>query len=533
MGAGRKAQRVVRGPEQPFGGGGHAADPPHLPGGQLGVAAHPLVAGGGVALGLHGPGGQHLLAQFGTALGRGRGVKLIKGHGVHLHAEVDAVQQRAGHPAAILPHRAGRAGAGVRGVAVVAALAGVHGGHQLEPAGVGGTARCTAHGDLSVLQRLAQHFQAVPGKLRQFVQKQYAAVCQTAFAGTESVAAARQCRRAGRVMGAAEGPGRDQPPPFGQLACDGIYFGGLHGLFPGQGRQDAGQALCQHGFAGAGCPDEQYVVSACRRQHHGPAGQRLAHHVREIRGDVPPGGGVKGDGRGRGEGSNAPQGVHHFQRCAGGVDLHGIAACFCRLGGVFGGDIQAADAVRCRRQCHGQHTRDRPQTAVQCQLSQKGRVGGRLIYLAGGGQHRQQQGQVIHRAAFADVRRGQVHRDMPVRPLEAQILHSRAHPVAAFPHGRVRQAHQRKGGQAPGNVGLHRHGKAVEAVQAIAFQNRIHGASFCRAKRRCTGTFLKTNYSCGKESCQCDGANRKPPKPANVLKNRQKTGTAGIFVAFV
>ena len=40
---------------------------------------------------------------------------------------------------------------------LVAAFAGVHGGHQLEMAGVGGAACGPAHGDLAVLQRLAQH----------------------------------------------------------------------------------------------------------------------------------------------------------------------------------------------------------------------------------------------------------------------------------------------------------------------------------------------------------------------------------------
>ena len=107
MGAGREAQRVVRSAEQLLGTGGHPADPAHLSGRELGVAADALEAGGGVTPGLDLAGLQHLLAQRGTALGRGGGVKLIEGDGVHLDAEVDAVEQRAGHPAAVLPHRAG------------------------------------------------------------------------------------------------------------------------------------------------------------------------------------------------------------------------------------------------------------------------------------------------------------------------------------------------------------------------------------------------------------------------------------------
>lgn len=93
MGAGRKTQCIVGGAEKPLGGGGHPADTPHLPGCELGIAAHALVPGSGIALGLHGPGGKHLLAQVCAALGGGAGVELVKGNGVHLHTEVDAVQQ--------------------------------------------------------------------------------------------------------------------------------------------------------------------------------------------------------------------------------------------------------------------------------------------------------------------------------------------------------------------------------------------------------------------------------------------------------
>ena len=152
-----KSQCIVGTAQQLLGTGGHAADAPHLSGVQLGVAVHPLKARRGVALGLNGAGSKHLFAQLGAALGGCGGVQLVKGDGVHLHAQVDAVQKRAGHPAAVLPHRTGRAGAGAGGVAVVAAFAGVHGGYQLEVAGVGGASGGAAHGDLAVLQRLAQH----------------------------------------------------------------------------------------------------------------------------------------------------------------------------------------------------------------------------------------------------------------------------------------------------------------------------------------------------------------------------------------
>lgn len=81
-------------------------------------------------------------------------------------------------------------------------------------------------------------------------------------------------------------------------------------------------------------------------------------------------------------------------------------------------------------------------------------------------------GQVIYRAALADVRRGKVDRDVAVGPFVAQILYGRADTVAAFPHGGIRQAHQRKGGQAAGDIGFHGHGKAVPGRLDHSFSER-------------------------------------------------------------
>ena len=85
-------------------------------------------------------------------------MQFIEGHRVHLDAEVDAVQQRAGHPAAVLPHRAGRTGAGPGRVAVVAAFAGVHGGDELEACRIGDVGVGARHRHAAALQRLAQGF---------------------------------------------------------------------------------------------------------------------------------------------------------------------------------------------------------------------------------------------------------------------------------------------------------------------------------------------------------------------------------------
>ena len=48
-----------------------------------------------------------------------------------------------------------------------------------------------------------------------------------------------------------------------------------------RGGRDAGQELGHMDLPVAGCANrDQYVMAACRRQHHGPPGQGLTHHVR-------------------------------------------------------------------------------------------------------------------------------------------------------------------------------------------------------------------------------------------------------------
>ena len=86
----------------------------------------------------------------------------------------------------------------------------------------------------------------------------------------------------------------------------------------------------------------------------------------------------------------------------------------------------------------------------------------------------QQKRQVVHRAGLAHIRRGKIDGNAPVRELEAQIFDGGAHTVGAFTHSGIRQAHDGKGGQTAGNVGLHCHGKAAQAVQTKASGNRIH-----------------------------------------------------------
>ena len=132
-------------------------------------------------------------------------------------------------------------------------------------------------------------------------------------------------------------------------------------------------------------------------------------------------------------------------------------------------------------QRHGQHAGYRAQTAIQRKFAQKGGVGGHLFQLSAGGQQRQKQRQIVHRACLAHIGGGKVDGNAPVREAEAKVFDGGAHPVGAFPHGRVRQAYDGKRGQPAGNIGFHRNGKAAQSVQAKAVGHRIHGVPPCMA----------------------------------------------------
>ena len=277
-------------------------------------------------------------------------------------------------------------------------------------------------------------------------------------------------------MGTAEGPGRHEAPACGHLPGDGIDLGGLHGLLPAQRGQDAGKTPGQHGFAGAGCADEQDVVPACSGNDHRPAGQRLTADVGEIGDMVPCVGRVERNRSRRRDGLDAPQSVHDLTGRCSGEDLHLAAAGLSGFGGVLRRDVERPHPAGGGFQCHRQHAGHGPQAAVQRQLTQKGGVLRRRFQLPGGRQHGQQQGQVVHRAGLADIGRGEVDGDAAVGPLEAQILQGRMNAVAALPDGRVRQADDGEGGHPARDVGLDLYREAVEALEAEALEDCVHGA---------------------------------------------------------
>jgi hypothetical protein len=90
------------------------------------------------------------------------------------------------------------------------------------------------------------------------VQEQDSSVCPAdgARAG-QAAAAADQGRYRRRVVWRDEWWVRDERGLGGQHTRYRVHCGGFQGLLRRQGRQQAGKALGQHGFAGAGRAGEQ------------------------------------------------------------------------------------------------------------------------------------------------------------------------------------------------------------------------------------------------------------------------------------
>ena len=167
-------------------------------------------------------------------------------------------------------------------------------------------------GHLPVLQRLAHQVQGILPEFRKLVQEEHPLVGHGDFPGLRIAAAAHKTGVGNRVVGCPEGATGDQRLLGGQKAHDRVDGADLQTLCPGHIRQDGGQPLGQHGFAGAGCAGQKHVVPACGCNDHGAPRQRLPHHVRKIRHLLPCVLRVKGDGGGRGEGADALQCLHHL-----------------------------------------------------------------------------------------------------------------------------------------------------------------------------------------------------------------------------
>ncbi len=269
-------------------------------------------------------------------------------------------------------------------------------------------------------------------------------------------------------MWTAEGTPGDERVALVRQPGYGVNFCGLQGLLPGHIRQDGGKPPGQHGFSGAGRANEQNIVPACCGNLQRPFYILLPHHIGKIRSFLACGGFRQPD-RGGSKRFRSPQMLHQL-----GHMLHriyrqplGQRSLCC----VLSRHEQLPDAQPPCRQCHGQHTRHRTQSACQAHLTDEGCIRRQLADFLGCRQNAQQNGQVIQCAFLPLSRRGQIHRNAADRESDPAVFHSRPHALTGFPHGGIRQPYNLKSGQPAGEKTLH-----TDLISADARQpQRTHG----------------------------------------------------------
>ena len=230
--------------------------------------------------------GHHAPAYLSRAFGCRTAAQLFILDGRHLNVNVDAIEQRAGDLGHVaLDHRR-RTHALARLVVEVAAGAWVHGRGQHEARREAERHGGARNGDGVILKRLPHHLQHVAWKLRQFVEEQQAVVCERDLARTRNDAAADQACVGDGVVRRAEGPLRNQARGCVQHAGDGVNLGGLQGFVKRERRKNRRQPLGQHRLAGAGRPNHENVMAACRGHLQRAFGGLLPAHIFEVHAEV-------------------------------------------------------------------------------------------------------------------------------------------------------------------------------------------------------------------------------------------------------
>ena len=155
-----------------------------------------------------------------------------------------------------------------------------------------------------------------------------------------------------------------------------MNFGGFHRLFKAHYRQDGGQALGQHTFAGAGRADQQDIVPAGRGNFQGALGIFLSFYFAEIRQGRLRQFPVR-DGIGSWQRFSARQGLYQLLHCTHRVNLNPLH--HAAFGRIIVGNIDAGIALPGGLRDHGKYAIDGAKPPIQRNFSHKGTAGQRQI----------------------------------------------------------------------------------------------------------------------------------------------------------
>ena len=154
---------------------------------------------------------QHPIPYLLRALRRRPTPQLLILHSGHLNMNIDPVQQRPTHLRHIPLNHRRRADTLPRFIVEIPTRTGIHRRRQHKPRRKAQTHRRPRNRHMPVLQRLSQHLQHIPRKLRQLIQKKQTIVRQRNLARPRHHASANQPGVGNRMVWRPERPMRHQP----------------------------------------------------------------------------------------------------------------------------------------------------------------------------------------------------------------------------------------------------------------------------------------------------------------------------------
>ena len=261
----------------------------------------------------------------------------------------------------------------------------------------------------------------------------------------------------------------------------GVYLGGLDALGEGYLREYRGDTLCKHGFTRPWRSQHEQIVRACRRDLYRRLRLGLPHNVRKIQ-QVSAFAPLRDILLLRRKPGSVPQELHYLGDVLHAVDLDTVGDG--RLLGVSLREEYALCAVLRGGQHHRERSVDRRELAVKGQLPDEnavGQVGGdESAQLHQRGYYRQ----VEHGAYLAHARRGEVHRDLPVKQFQLQMTQHRADARLALLHGDIRHSYDIERRLTRRDARLNRHHERVQTEKSRAFYLTEHSYSLTSDRQK-------------------------------------------------
>lgn len=251
------------------------------------------------------------------------------------------------------------------------------------------------------------------------------------------------------VVRRAKRPAMQQSRSAGQQARDAVDLGRLDRFGKCESRQDAREALRQHGFARPGRADHQEIVRPRRRDLQRPLRHGLPAHLHEV-----------GHGcllglrrlamiRGGPEFLRPLHQSHDFGKMPHTVYVHPLH--HRRLGRILERDHQVANALVAGANRHGERPANGPHRSIERQFA-----GDNMLVERAHQPHRAQDAERYRKiepaALLAHAGRRQVDGDGLIGITETRVEHGRLDALAAFAHRDIGHSHHARIGRAAKSV---------------------------------------------------------------------------------